>query len=63
MDSIIFDGAVVPAPAHDLVRLVRDICDCMFIIGHDGARVHAELAMTFDLHDRLSAWWEDVCEP
>jgi hypothetical protein len=54
-------GGLGAAPtAHlDPAELLRDICDCMFIIGHDGARVHAELAMTFDLHERLMQFWEE----
>jgi len=43
--------------------LLRDLCDAMMVIGHDGARVHAELSMTFDLHERLRAWWENEPEP
>ncbi|MBS7696224.1 MULTISPECIES: hypothetical protein [unclassified Chelatococcus] len=45
------------AGAADLAALLTEIVECMMIIGHDGERVHAEVAMTFDLHERLEMWW------
>jgi len=63
MDPLLADGAARLAPAHDLVRLFVDLCDAMLVIGHDGARVHAELSMSFDLHERLVQLWDDLCEP
>ena len=52
-------GGSAPLPAD----LLSDLCESLLIIGHDGERVHAEVAMTFELHERLSAWWQEQCEP
>ncbi|MBS7697561.1 MULTISPECIES: hypothetical protein [unclassified Chelatococcus] len=43
--------------------LLSDLLEALQIIGHDGTRVHAEVAMTFDLHDRLAEWWQQQCAP
>lgn len=41
--------------------ILVDIVESMLIIGHDGERVHAEVAMSFELHERLEMWWRGVC--
>jgi len=56
-------NGAAPAVLLDPAALLRDLCDAMFIIGHDGERVHAEIAMTFDLYGRLVQLWGDLCEP
>jgi hypothetical protein len=52
-------GAPAPTAHLDPAALLRDLCEAMFVIGHDGQRVHAEIAMSFDLHQRLADWWEE----
>ncbi|CAH1657414.1 hypothetical protein CHELA1G11_11267 [Hyphomicrobiales bacterium] len=49
------------AQTNDCAQILADLCEAMLIIGHDGEYVHAEVAMSFELHERLSAWWQEEC--
>lgn len=49
------------AQTGDCESLLAALIESMLIIGHDGEHVHAEVAMTFDLHERLEAWWQEEC--
>ncbi|CAH1666039.1 hypothetical protein CHELA20_52156 [Hyphomicrobiales bacterium] len=49
------------AQTEDCESLLVALVESLLIIGHDGEHVHAEIAMTFELHERLEAWWADSC--